>query len=747
MPEPSAAQIRRRLHALAMNLLWTWDRASERLFESLDPALYEALDRNPVAVLEALDDVRLRAVAAAAPFVRALRDVEQRARRYQRRRTWFDRHVSRRSRTLRVAYFCSEFGLHSCLPQYAGGLGVLAGDHLKTASDLGVPMVGVGLLYRHGYYRQRVGPDGSTQVIYPHYDFRRLPIRLTGRRVEVPLGRRVLHAQIWRAQVGRVPLLLLDTDIDANPPALRRITDRLYGGDARHRLHQQLLLGIGGVRALHALKIRPTVYHLNEGHAAFCGLQRLYDFRRAGLGLDEAIRRVRATTLFTTHTPVPAGHDRYDPRLIARALGPLARLAGLSVSGRPPMLRSRQAAPPTDLLSLGREDPSDPGEPFCMTVLAIRLAGAVNGVSALHGKVTGQMWASLLRAPAAQRSGQAEPQAARRVARPASRSRVRVVGLSDLDARASVGHVTNGIHTATWLDEAAQVLYARYLGIDPLDLEPDDPRWQKADRIPPEALWSLRNRLRRRLVRYVRQQLARQWLRAGFSPQADPDDVLDEGVLTIGFARRFATYKRAVLMFRDVRRLERIVNDPRRPVQIVFAGKAHPADGPGQRFCRRVWQLARRPALRRRIVLLEDYDMHMGRILTSGCDVWLNTPRKPMEASGTSGMKPALHGGLNLSIADGWWAEGYNGRNGWVIRSAQVRSEARQDRLDAQALYDLLEQQVVPLFYRRDRSGVPQGWVRRMIESIRSIAGRFGAQRMLAEYVGRYYLPMHARAR
>ncbi len=578
---------------------------------------------------------------------------------------------------------------------------MLAGDHLKTASDLGVPMVGVGLLYRSGYYRQRIEPDGRTGVVYPHYDFERLPIERTDRRVAVPLGRRRVWAQIWRVQVGRVPLLLLDTDVPDNPPALRSITDRLYGGDPLHRLRQQVVLGVGGVRALRAMKLPVSVYHLNEGHAAFCSLERLRELAESGVSLEQAIERVRETTVFTTHTPVPAGHDRYDPKMIVRELGPLAKKAGL--------WPARDGKPQPDLLSLGRENPDDAAEPLCMTVLAIRLAGRVNGVSALHGEVTRRMWAGLY-----QRHG---------------------------EELAEIGHVTNGVHTATWLDPLAAELYRRFLRIDPLSLGPDDARWQQIDRVPDEALWALRCQLRRRLVAYVRQQVARQQVRPGFERLPEAEALLRDDALTIGFARRFATYKRAVLLFRDVRRLERIVNDPKRPVQIIFAGKAHPADREGQRFLQRVWRLSQRPALRGRVVVLEDYDMHMGRMLTRGCDVWLNTPRRPMEASGTSGMKPALHGALNVSISDGWWAEGYDGRNGWMIGDGrELRSDAAQDRYDAEALYGLLEREVVPLFYRRDGGGVPRAWVARMKAAIRTIAGRFGSQRMLAEYVEKYYL-------
>lgn len=689
-----------RLEALARDLHWTWNSAANRTFAAIDPRLWEATNHNPISTMQRARAERLAALQGDAAFLDLLDEAERRRAEYLRARPWFSSEHTGADRRLLVAYFSSEYAIHESMPQYAGGLGVLAGDHLKSASDLGVPLVAVGLLYRCGYYEQQLAPDGSTRVLYPRYEFEReWPIEDTGKRVRVPIGGRSVHARVWRMQVGRVPLYLLDADIPANRPADRRLTHHLYGAAAEYKIQQQALLGIGGNRALEALGVRPSVYHLNEGHAAFVALDRLRQLRRAGRGADAALNAIRRSTVFTTHTPVPAGHDRFEPRLLLRHLGATVREAGLEQER---------------FLALGRENAADRRECFCMTLLALRSSAHCNGVSRLHGEVSRKMW---------QRAcGAARPSAV------------------------PIRSVTNGIHPQTWLAPEIEPLYARYLKPRWHEARPGFDCWRRVDRIPAQELWQARRRLRARLVHFVRERLAQQILaRCGpVDELLSAYETFDEDALTIGFARRFATYKRAPLIFRDARRLAAIVGDPKRPVQLVFAGKAHPADRGGQAFAQLVYRNARRAGLRGRVALIENYDMHVGRLLTSGCDVWLNNPLRPMEASGTSGMKPPLHGGINCSILDGWWPECFNRRNGWAIGDGrELKTPAAQDRYDAACIYDLLKREVTPAFYDRGRDGVPQRWVKLMRESMRTVCGPFSAYRMLGEYVRDYYLPAH----
>lgn len=688
-----------RLRHLAMNLYWTWDSSFQRLFAGLDPALWEACGRNPLAVLHRLSPQRRAQLDEDSGLVALTTECEQRLETYLKTPTWFDRTAPHGSRRLLVAYFCSEYAIHDCLPQFAGGLGVLAGDHLKSASDLGIPLVAVGLLYRNGYYSQSLAADGTTRVLYPELDPRELPLRDTSKRITLAMGPQTVHARVWQALVGRTRLLLLDTYLAENAPEVRKITTRLYGGDDDLRIRQQLLLGVGGVLALDALRIEPTVFHLNEGHAAFCQLQRLRAARIRGLALAEARERVSHASVFTTHTPVPAGNQRFDNQLVMKYLSHLAR-----------DLRLKRE----ELLDLGRETPGNKRESFCMTVLALRLARYCNGVAALHGQVSREMWLKVYGAKKA--------------------------------ADVPIGHVTNGIHSRTWLAPECEALYERYLKPEWFGAGPDDDWWQNVERIPAGELWALRGLLRRKLVQFAREQLRVQALRRG----GDTEELtaalqaLDENTLTIGFARRFATYKRAPLIFHDARRLAAILHRRGRAVQFVFAGKAHPADLGGQAYAQEIYTFARENGFRGKIVLLENYDMRMGQMLTAGVDVWLNNPLRPQEASGTSGMKPPLHGGLNLSIPDGWWPEGYNGRNGWQIGDGRaLRSRAAQDRYDANELYGLLERRVVPAFYERDRNGLPQRWIALMRASMQSICAAFSTHRMLANYLSDYYTPAH----
>ncbi|MFQ5805015.1 MAG: alpha-glucan family phosphorylase [Phycisphaerae bacterium] len=698
-PYPQAADVFERVADLAFNLQWTWNHDAQRLFAALDPTLWRASNHNPIKTLENLPPERRDALAKDTALVSQLEKCERQLKEHLRTKTWFARTAKNRDKRLLVAYFSSEFALHESLPQYAGGLGVLAGDHLKSASDLGVPLVGVGRLYRHGYYQQELRRDGSTRVVYPRYDFREWPLEDTGQTIAVPLARRTVYVKIWKLQVGRAALYLLDADISRNRPKDRALTHYLYGGDGEYRLQQQVLLGVAGFRALEALGVRPTVYHLNEGHAAFCGLDRLRKLRTQGKSFEKAVGIVRASTVFTTHTPVPAGHDRYPWKMVLKYLAPIGEAIDVSWD---------------EFLGLGRENPADRKAPFCMTVLAMRLSARVNGVSKLHGEVSRKMWRSIY--------GAKSP------------------------AKVPIGYITNGIHTQTWLAPEIEPLYRRRLKPRWVGAGPNDNWTARADQIPPAEFWALRNTLRARLVNFIRERIVQRIQRqlGSIEDLVAAHDTFNEDALTIGFARRFTPYKRAPLIFRDSKRLAAILNDEERPVQLVFAGKAHPRDDRGQKLVQEVYRRAHAKDFAGKVVILEDYDMHISRLLISGCDVWLNTPIRPMEASGTSGMKVSLHGGLNCSILDGWWPEAYNGRNGWAIGDGrQLKTQAQQDRCEAEAIYELLENEIVPLFYRRGRDGVPKRWVRMMSNALTSAGRRFTSHRMLGEYVKEYYLPAH----
>ncbi|MFM7135175.1 MAG: alpha-glucan family phosphorylase, partial [Planctomycetota bacterium] len=608
------------------------------------------------------------------------------------------------------ADFCSEYALHESVQQYAGGLGVLAGDHLKSASDLGVPLVAIGLYYRHGYYVQQFAEDGSTKVLYPVYPRATMPIAETGVTIECPVGDSTVRAKVLRMDVGRTRVFLLDADLPENAPEDRQLTEGLYKGEPLLRMRQQVLLGVGGMKALRALGIAPTRIHLNEGHAAFAAIEMLAELRASGMSLGEAESRVRATTVFTTHTPVAAGHDRYGVDMVVAGLARTLERGGISRA---------------ELEALGRAKPSDAAEPICMTVLCLRLASRINGVARLHGEVSRAMWM--------------EAYGARRA--------------KDVP----IGHVTNGVHIPTWLDPRAVRFWNDECGFDPCLASDRNRGWKKAESADPARFWEFRGRLRASLVRFARERVARAAERRGESPDAVDAcaRLLDPAALTIGFARRFATYKRAPLLFTDVERLARIVGDAKRPVQFIFAGKAHPRDLGGQAYARKVFEMTRHPLLAGRVVLVEEYDMEVGRALVSGCDVWLNNPIRPHEASGTSGMKCPPHGGLNCSILDGWWPEGFIqskgpvGENGWSIGTANDEKfdeadahgagEAR-DRRDAESLYALLERNIVPEFYDRGRDGLPKRWIARALRSAATIPDFFSTHRMVAEYAERAYL-------
>lgn len=709
-----------RLQELAYNLYWSWHADVRALFLRLDRRLWKASGHNPVRMLMMADRRRLDEVAQDEAFLAHYREVLASFDAYVQRKQgpWYAGAAAGRSEDPLVAYFSAEFGLTECIPMYSGGLGNLAGDHLKSASDLGLPIVGVGLLYHQGYFRQSLNADMWQQESFPDYDIYSMPMTLVrqgdGRplTVQVTLPGRQLSAYVWRVLVGRVGLYLLDANTPDNRPDDRLITDRLYGGDLDMRIRQEILLGIGGVRALERLGLEPAVYHMNEGHSAFLSLERIRTaMDRFRLSFAEAKEAVEAGQVFTTHTPVPAGHDYFQPDMMEHYFGDFYRSMGLD--GR-------------RFLSLGRQNPSDEREAFCMTVLAIRTAAHTNGVSRLHGAVARRMWQG--------------------------------IWPSVPELELPIESITNGVHLASWVSEEMGELFDRYLG-PRWRTEPDDPGvWRLALEIPPEELWRTHERRRERLIAFARRALRSQLQARGAPPGdvAEADQVLDPGVLTIGLARRFATYKRATLLLQDAERLVRLLVDGEQPVQIMIAGKAHPRDDAGKEMIRQIVSFARRPEVRRRMVFLEDYDIAMARYLVQGCDVWLNTPRRPEEASGTSGMKAAVNGVINVSVLDGWWNEAYTPELGWALgvtgeapeghAGDRPRDPAVVDRLDAQALFDVLEREVVPLFYGRGSDSLPREWVAVMQRSIATIPCYYNTHRMVKEYVLRSYLPAAGRA-
>jgi starch phosphorylase len=685
-----------------MNLWWSWNEIGQRPFAALDPVLWESTNRSPLKVLEFVDEARLSAAAADPNFLMALEDARVASVAYLERRPWFARTAKPRDQTVKIAYFCSEFAIHESMQQYSGGLGVLAGDHVKSASDLGLPFVGVGLLYRHGYYVQEFTEEGDTRVLYPRYDFRQMPIVETGVRIRCPIGSSEVEARIWKLAVGRVCLYLLDADLPANRPEDRILTEGLYKGESELRMRQQVLLGVGGTMALAALDEPISVFHLNEGHAAFCCIERLARFVEQGMPLEEATARVRSSTVFTTHTPVPAGHDRYEATACVEALQGVLDRAGLGAR---------------EFADLGRERPGDELEPVCMTVLALRHAEFVNGVAALHGRVSREMWRGVYKTT---------------------------------DAKSvPIGHITNGVHPRTWIHPEAETFWRRQIGLDLDEATTSIGRWSEAKEADPEEFWALRGSLRRQLVHFLRERTARAVQRRGEGPEAISEalSILDPDALTIGFARRFATYKRAPLIFHDLDRIKSLLSDAERPMQIVFAGKAHPRDKGGQDFARTVFEMTREEGMRGKVVLLEEYDMRVGRALVSGCDVWLNNPIRPHEASGTSGMKPPMHGGINCSILDGWWPEGFDGKNGWAIGDADESEtdQVKRDARDAESLYDLLEYEILPEFYDRNRKGLPMKWIRRALRSASTVPSVFNTHRMVGEYLSKFYLEANRR--
>jgi starch phosphorylase len=691
-----------RLEELAYDLWWSWTPDARNVFRRLDYPLWRQTAHNPVLMIRTMSRERLQQ-AGRDPEWLALYDVaiERLDAVRAARNTWCENHCAD-MQGKSIAYFSAEFALHQSLPIYAGGLGVLAGDHCKEASDLGVPLIGVGFMYPQGYFHQKITADGWQEESYEKLNWTDAPIEPAitpeGKPciTAVPLGNRTVLVAVWRVRVGRVKLYLLDTDLDENAPWDRELSARLYGGDRETRVQQEIILGIGGVRVLKQMGSDPSVYHLNEGHAAFVGLQRLRDYLEKGWSFESALEEVRRTTVFTTHTPVPAGHDAFPFHLVEN------HLAG--AWGDLGTYREK-------FLALGHYD-NGGGPMFNMTALALRTSGAVNGVSQLHGEVTKQMWQPIWPG----------------------------VAYENLP----VHFITNGVHVPTWMSAEIGTLLEKYLGPDWLDRH-DDP--SVADRvmdIPDEELWAARQSLRAFLFNFIRERARNRWTREGVAAAriVAAGTMFDHNTLTLGFARRFTGYKRPELIFSDPDRLARILNASGGAVQLVFAGKAHPADDVGKHHLQRIYKRALDPKFGGRVAFVDDYDLHVAHFLVQGCDVWLNNPRKPLEASGTSGMKAAINGTPNLSIGDGWWAEGYNGANGWLIEGdADPNDHGAQDWADAQATYALIEQQLVPMFYDRDDRGIPRKWLQVVKQSIRTVLPRFSTRRMVKEYVQTMYLP------
>ncbi|MFT3787728.1 MAG: alpha-glucan family phosphorylase [Tepidisphaeraceae bacterium] len=709
---PDIPQSLQPLRELAGNLWWTWNHDAAELFRRLDRVTWDKINHNPVRLLGLLTQEQLAEAASDAGYLAQLDRVYQAFKKNMSEPAWFQKNHPEVT-DARIAYFSAEFGLHESLPIYSGGLGVLAGDHLKSASELGLPLVGVGLLYHHGYFQQYLSADGWQQEAYPELDFHNLavePVKFTDGsvvQVRVDLPDNAVFIRVWKVSVGRIPLYLLDTNLPENSPADREITSRLYGGGTEMRIKQELVLGIGGARALEAMGIAPDVWHMNEGHSAFLALERirklLADPQHADKSFDEVRQAVMACNVFTTHTPVPAGIDMFPPDLVVKYFKNYYSSLKLDEEG---------------FLALGREDVTNKKQGFSMAVLAIRLADGCNAVSKLHGEVSRDMWHSIW------------------------------PGVPTTEV--PIQHVTNGVHVRSWISPDLAFTLDRYLG-DAWMVDPTKPdAWDDVDQIPDEELWRSHERCRERMVINARLWLKQQLSNRGASSEEQnvADGVLDPEALTIGFARRFATYKRGALILRDRERIKQIITQTNRPIQFVFAGKAHPADQGGKELIRQIVDFARDPAIRRKFVFIENYDMGIARTLVQGVDVWLNTPRRPYEASGTSGMKAAANGIPNCSILDGWWVEGYEPGTGWAIGRGEQYSDAEyQDHIEAQSLYDTIERQIMPLFYDRGPDNVPREWVRRMKNNLKKLAPVFNTNRMVAQYANTLYLPAVSRGR
>lgn len=704
---PALPDSLKELEVIAKNMFWSWNPEFAELFKRIDSDLWSASGHNPVKLLGSVSQARLEELAENKGFLCELQRSAEKLKSYLEGPTWFEKVCSRFTKPT-IAYFSAEFGVHECLPAYAGGLGILAGDHLKSASDLGLPMAGVGLLYQKGYFRQYLNIDGWQQELYIENDFYNMPIELVRKKSGRPLtisveypGRHV-SAQIWCVSIGRIKLYLLDTNIAANSSTDRMITASLYSGDHEMRIRQEIILGIGGLKALAAMGIMPAVCHMNEGHSAFMALERIRQLRSAEkMTFDEAVEATKAGNIFTMHTCVKAGLDEFSAELMDKYFG--SYFPGLGINRK-------------QFLALGRVDAEDGSESFKMPILALKLSSYRNGVSKLHGEVSRNMWSFLW------------------------------PGLPVNEV--PIKSITNGVHIKSWLSEEMRSLYERYFGRNWADELANKSIWNEIAQVPDEELWRTHQRCKERLIVFARNRLKAQIRRRGtYHTELNwAEEVLDAGVLTIGFARRFASYKRANLLLKDPKRLVKLLSDPERPVQLIFSGKAHPRDTEGKEIIRQIIHFASKYDVRRRIVFLEDYDINVARFLVHGVDVWLSTPRRPMEASSTSGMKAAVNGALNISTLDGWWCEGYTPEVGWVIGAGEAYEDVDyQDMVESQAIYNILENEIVPLFYTRSADDLPRAWICRMKNSIQRITPRFNTDRMVRDYVRRIYNPAAAR--
>lgn len=691
------------LELIARNMYWTWNSEFIELFRRIDSNLWAASGHNPVKLLGSISQEKLDSLAENEGFLNHLKQASDKLKSYLTSSSWYQK-ICAESLDATIAYFSAEFGVHECLPIYAGGLGILAGDHLKSASDLGVPLVGIGLLYQKGYFRQYLNIDGWQQEIYVENDFYNMPMELirkeSGRplTISVDYPGRCVEAQIWSISIGRVKLYLLDTNVPANSPIDRMITSSLYGGDKELRIRQEIMLGIGGLKALDAMGINPTICHMNEGHAAFMALEKIRELKNnSNMSFEEAVEISKAGNVFTIHTPVKAGLDEFRVELMDKYFGGYFPQLGID--------RYR-------FLSLGRILPDDQEETFKMPILAIKLSGYTNGVSELHGQVSRGIWGSMWPG----------------------------IPLNEVP----ITSVTNGIHLENWLSDEMESLYERYIGPNWADEAMKEKIWEAIDQIPDEEIWHVHKRCKEQMIVFARNRLKAQMQRRGtyHTELNHAEEVLDPEALTIGFARRFAGYKRGNLLLKNPERLARLLSNTDRPLQIIFSGKAHPKDTEGKDIIRQIVHFANQSEMRRRIIFLENYDMDIARFLVRGVDVWLNNPRRPMEASGTSGMKAAVNGVLNMSTSDGWWCEGYTPDGGWIIGTKDNYEDLDyQDVVESQAIYDMLENEVIPLFYTRSADNLPRAWIRRVKNSIKWIAPRFNTHRMLADYTQRFYKP------
>jgi len=688
----------RRLSDLAYNFWTGWQPDVQELFRSINPDVWDASLHCPLQVLKQTSFEKLTQLANQPLFLEKYEAALQKFDDYMNSsQTWFRQNAPNPEMNP-IAYFSAEYGIHESFPMYSGGLGVLSGDHCKSASDLGLPFVAVGLLYQQGFFTQQIDRDGNQRAVYTTYNPENLAIQKVvdsegnDLRVRLSIGNREVQAKIWKLAVGRINVLLLDVNLSENHPDDRAINAQLYHADHDTRIRQEMLLGIGGARALKALGITPSVLHMNEGHSAFMGLERIRDFMaNQGLSFEDAVEAVRANAIFTTHTPVPAGHDEFHYGLVDHYFQRYWNHLGL---------------PRDKVFELGK-DGYRTGDRFSMTVLAIKLSSYRNGVSQLHGKVSQHIWHDLW------------PELP--------------------EEQVPIGAITNGVHTPSWMVSDVQKLTARTFGDDWKDHLTDAEYWQRLVELPKEDFWKIHTLWKFNLIQEIRKRLKKQFVREGL-PAEEVDSYLNPNVLTIGFARRFATYKRANLIFRDIERLKAILNHSEKPVQIIFAGKAHPADQPGQAVLRDIFHHTREDGFRGKIVLVENYDLALAKLLVAGSDIWLNNPRKPLEASGTSGMKAILNGGINFSVLDGWWVEAFNGKNGWEIGPNDPPNDPNlQDEMDIQSLYETLETQIIPLYYQQNEKGIPEAWIDKAFESYRSLISFFSTNRMVAEYFEKYY--------